>query len=144
MSVKADAHIACRAHAAPMSFPCHAVPLIHTCHAAPLPFSDSAVSFVKVRVVAGNNRTASPKDRVFCSVLLPLCTVVGMDRCEQDWYASDNNNTLPGTPCGIRKRPNGGKYPTGCLSTAVLCRGLQKNVMVRAGHGRGIGMAWQV
>jgi hypothetical protein len=34
--------------------------LIHTCHAAPLPFSDSAVSFVKVRVVAGNIRTASP------------------------------------------------------------------------------------
>jgi hypothetical protein len=34
--------------------------LIHTCHAAPLPFSDSAVSFVKVRVAAGNIRTASP------------------------------------------------------------------------------------
>ena len=49
-----------RAHAAPMPFPCHAVPLIHTCHAAPLPCSDSAVSFVKVRVVAGNIRTASP------------------------------------------------------------------------------------
>jgi hypothetical protein len=29
----------------------------HTCHAAPLPFSDSAVSFVKVRVVAGRSRT---------------------------------------------------------------------------------------
>jgi hypothetical protein len=25
--VKADLHIACRAHAAPMPFPCHAVPL---------------------------------------------------------------------------------------------------------------------
>jgi hypothetical protein len=24
---KADSHIACRSHAAPMSFPCHAVPL---------------------------------------------------------------------------------------------------------------------
>jgi hypothetical protein len=58
--VKADSHTACRAHAAPMPFPCHAVPLIHTCHAAPLPCSDSAVSFVKVRVVAGNIRTASP------------------------------------------------------------------------------------
>jgi hypothetical protein len=33
---------------------------IHTRHAAPLPFSDSAMSFVKVRVVAGNIRTASP------------------------------------------------------------------------------------
>ena len=59
-TVKADSHIACRAHATPMPFPCHAVPLIHTCHAAPLPCSDSAVSFVKVRVVAGNIRTASP------------------------------------------------------------------------------------
>jgi ribosomal protein L28 len=34
--------------------------LIHTCHAAPLPFSASAASFVKVRVVARNIRTASP------------------------------------------------------------------------------------
>jgi len=39
------------AHAAPMPFPCHAVPL---------PCSESSVSFVKVRVVAGNIRTASP------------------------------------------------------------------------------------
>ena len=53
---KADSHIACRAHA--FSLPCRA--LIHTCHAVPLPCSDSAVSFVKVRVVAGNIRTASP------------------------------------------------------------------------------------
>jgi hypothetical protein len=29
-------------------------------HAVPLPFSDSAVSFMIVRVVAGNIRTASP------------------------------------------------------------------------------------
>jgi hypothetical protein len=58
--LKADSHIARPAHAAPMPFPCHAVQLIHTCHAAPLPCSDSAVSFVKVRVVAENNRTASP------------------------------------------------------------------------------------
>jgi hypothetical protein len=59
-SLKADSHIACRAHATPTPFPCHAVPLIHTCHAVPLPCSDSAVSFVKVRVVDGNIRTASP------------------------------------------------------------------------------------
>jgi hypothetical protein len=44
---------------APMPCPSRAV-LIHTCLVAPLPFSDSAVSFVKVRVVAGNIRTASP------------------------------------------------------------------------------------
>jgi hypothetical protein len=46
----------CCSHAVPL--PCRA--LIHTCHAAPLSCSDSAVSFVKVRVVAGNIRTASP------------------------------------------------------------------------------------
>jgi len=55
----------CRSHGIPMPFPRHAVPLIHTCHAAPLPCSDNAVSFVKVRVVAGNIGTASPTDRIF-------------------------------------------------------------------------------
>jgi hypothetical protein len=40
--VKANSHIPCCAHA------------------APLPCSDSAVSFVEVHVVAGNTRTASP------------------------------------------------------------------------------------
>ena len=54
--LKADSHIASHAHAVPL--PCRA--LIHTCHAIPLPCSNSAVSFVKVRVVAGNIRTASP------------------------------------------------------------------------------------
>jgi hypothetical protein len=55
--VKANSHMPCCAHAVPL--PCHAA-LIHTCHAAPLPFSDNAVSFVEVCVVAGNVRTASP------------------------------------------------------------------------------------
>jgi len=55
--LKADSHIPYRAHAVPL--PCRAA-LIHTCHAAPLPCSDSAVSFVKLRVVGGNIRTASP------------------------------------------------------------------------------------
>ena len=55
-TLKADSHIACRAPA--VALPCHA--LIYTCHAAPLPCSNSAVSFVKVRLVAGNIRTASP------------------------------------------------------------------------------------
>jgi hypothetical protein len=45
------------AHAIPLL--CH-VALIHTCYAVPLPFSDSAVSFMKVHVVAGNIQTASP------------------------------------------------------------------------------------
>jgi hypothetical protein len=56
-TIKANSHMPCRAHA--VHLPCRAA-LIHTCHAAPLPFSDSAVSLVKVRVVTGNTRTASP------------------------------------------------------------------------------------
>jgi hypothetical protein len=43
--VKANSHMPCRSPAI---------------HAVPLPFSDSAVTFVKVRVVVGNTRTASP------------------------------------------------------------------------------------
>jgi len=133
---KADSHIACHAHA---------VPLIHTCHATPLPRSDSAVSFVKVHVVAGNIRTASPTvltDHLFCSVLLPLFTIVGMDCYKEVWFAFDNN--LCGTQCGSRKKPNTGWYPTGRLSTTVLCHGLEKKGMVRAWHGRGMHKAWQV
>jgi len=37
-----------------------------------MPCSDSAMSFVKVRMAARNIRTASPTDRLFCTVLLPL------------------------------------------------------------------------
>jgi hypothetical protein len=95
----------CPSHA--VSLPCRA--LIHTRHAAPLPCSECAVSFVKVGVVAGNIRTASRTvltDRSFCSVLLPVFTIVGMDRCD-DWYASDTN--LRVTPRGSRKKPNPGR-----------------------------------
>jgi hypothetical protein len=54
-----------------------------------------------------------------------------MDRCEEDWYTSDNNLH------GSRKKPNAGRWPTGRLSTAMLCRGLEKNGIVRAWHGMG-------
>jgi len=57
-----------------------------------------------------------------------------MDHCEGDWYASDNN--LRGTPRGSWKKLNAGRWPTGRVSTAVLCRGLEKNGMVRAWHGK--------
>jgi hypothetical protein len=111
----------CRAHAVPLL--CHAA-LIHTCHAAPLPFYDSAVSFVKVRVVARNIRIT-------------------------DWYASDNN--LRGTPRGSRKKPNAGRSPTCRLwaadanshmpyrAHAALYRGLEKSPSER--HGRGMARA---
>jgi hypothetical protein len=53
-----------------------------------MPCSDGAVYFVRVRVGARNIRTASPAvqpfyaERLFCSVLLSLFTVVIMDREE--------------------------------------------------------------
>jgi hypothetical protein len=56
--------------------------------------------------------------------------------CISDWYASVNN--LRGTPRGSQKKPNSARSLTGRLSTAVLCRGLEKNGIVGAGHGRGM------
>jgi hypothetical protein len=99
------------------SLPCHS--FIHTSHVAPCPAPDSAMSFVKVRAVAGIIRTAGPKVQqtvFFCSLLLPLFTVVGMDRCEEDWYASGNNlhgtphvagrnRTRAGSPLAVSRRP---------------------------------------
>ena len=112
-SIKSDSHIACRSRTVPM--PCDA--LINTCHSAPLPCSDSAVSFVKVRMVAGSIRTASPT--VWQVVFFVVCsyhsfphtwqTVSGftLATCIWDWYASDNN--LRGTPRGSRKKPKAGR-----------------------------------
>jgi hypothetical protein len=54
-AVKANPHMPCRSPDA----------LIHTCHAVTLPCSDSAVSFVKVRVVHGNIRTTSPATTLY-------------------------------------------------------------------------------
>jgi len=59
-----------------------------------------------------------------------------MDRCEEDWYASDNN--FCGTPRGSRKKPNAGRQPTRCLSMGVLWNDLEKNGMVRPWRGRGM------
>ena len=112
--LKADSHIACRSptmlcvNSHNMPFPCcaHAIPLpccalIHTCHATPLPCSDSAVSFVNVRMVVGNIQTASPQCnrssffvvRCYHSFLRPWQTVFGftLATCIWDWYASDKN-----------------------------------------------------
>ena len=54
-----------------------------------------------------NCKSNSLTDRLYCSVLLTLFTVVGMNRCEEEWYASDNN--LRGPPRGSRKKPNAGR-----------------------------------
>jgi hypothetical protein len=51
-------------------------------------------------------------------------------------YATDNS--FRGTPCGSRKKPIAGTSPKARLSTAAMCRGLEKNGMVGAWHGRGM------
>ena len=132
--LKADSHIACHAHAVPMQCrdvnshtPCRAPTMLRQCRV----LRESPRGSRKYPNCQSNSLTA----RLFCSVLLPLFTAVGMDRCEEDWYASDNN--LRGTPHGSRNKPNAGRQPTGRLSTDVLCRGLEQNGMV-------LSMAWQV
>jgi hypothetical protein len=136
-----------------MPCPCRALPFLcrsfavpPPCHAVNSHMPDHAPALLRqCRVLCESPRGSrkypnchsnSLTDRLFCNVLLPLFTVVGMDRCEEDWCASDNN--LRGTPRGSRMKPNVGRKSTGRLSTAVLCRGLEKNGMVRAGHGRGM------
>jgi hypothetical protein len=58
--------------------------LIYTCHAVPMPFSDSAVSFVKVSVVAENIRTASPSvsrtGMLLITTFVELCVLAGRSR----------------------------------------------------------------
>jgi len=104
-SIKADSHIACCAHSVPLS--CHAVTSHIPCRAPAM--------LRQCRVLRQSPRGSrkypnclsnSLTDRLFCSVLLPLFTVAVMDRCEEDWYASDNNHR--GTPRTSRKKPNAG------------------------------------
>jgi hypothetical protein len=79
-------------------------------------------------------------DHPFCSVLLPLFTVIGTDHCEEDWYASDNN--LCGTPRGSWKKLNTGRQTTGHLSTAVLCCAVALRRTAWSEHS--MGAAWQM
>jgi len=119
----------CRSLAVPL--PCRA--LIHTCHAAPLPCSDSAVSFVKVCVVAGNIRTASPIVKQI--VLFAVCCYHSLQ--SQVWIVVRRIGMLLIT-IFVELRVVAGRSRTwagnsqASLSTAVLCRGLEKNGMVRA------------
>ena len=85
-----------------MTFPCRAVNSHMPCRAPAM------LRQYRVLRESPRGRRKYPKsltDRLFCSVLLPLFTVVGLDH-EEDWYASDNN--LRGTPRGGRKKPNAG------------------------------------
>jgi hypothetical protein len=112
-----------RAHAVPL--PCRAA-LIHTCHVAPLPFSDSAVSFAKSRVVAGNIRTASPTVQQIgmhqITIFVDLRVVAGRSR-----KGVGRPHAVPGRPMLIH------------TYHAALCRGLEKSILER--HGRGMARA---
>jgi hypothetical protein len=110
--------------------PCRAA-LIHTYHAAPLPFSDSAVSFVKVRVVAGNIRTASPTVKrigmLLITTFVELRVVAGRSRVR-----AGRPHTVSGRPmlihtCHTMPMPR----------CAVALRSLFQNGMVVTWHGRG-------
>jgi hypothetical protein len=131
--VKADSHMPCRAHVVPLL--CRAA-LIHTCHAAPLPFSVSAVPFVKVRVVAGNIRTASPTVQrigmLLVTTFVELRVVAGRSR------------TRAGRPHAVSGRPMIIHTCHAHTAPMPLCvvalRSRFQNGMVVAWHGRG--MAW--
>jgi hypothetical protein len=82
-----------------MPRPClsHAFPL--PCRAAPLPFSDSDVSFVKVRVVAGNIRTASPTVQwigmLLITTFVELRVVAGRSRMWAGLWTTDAYSHMP-------------------------------------------------
>jgi hypothetical protein len=114
-----------------MLFSCHAM-LIHTYHAAPLPFSDSAVSFVKVCVVAGNIRTASPTVQqigvLLITTFVELCVVAG-----RSWMRAGCQHAVSGWPilihtCHAMSMPH----------CAVALRSRFQNGMARPGP------AWHV
>jgi hypothetical protein len=111
-------------HAALTPFPCHSV-LIHTCHAAPLPFSDSAVSFVKVHMVAGNIWKASPTLERIGKLLITNCVELRVV-AGRSWMWAGHPHAVSGWPMLIHI----------CHAHAVLRRGLMKSLLER--HGRGM------
>jgi hypothetical protein len=119
----------CRAHS--FSLPCRAA-LIHTCHAAPLPFSDSAVSFVKVRVVAGNIRTASPTvsriGMLLITTVVELRVVAGIGRTRVGRPHSVSGRLMLIHTCHAM-----------CMPRCAVALGSHfQNGMVVAWHGRGM------
>jgi hypothetical protein len=107
-------HFSCRFSAA----------LIHTCHAAPLPFSASAVSFVKFRVLDGNIRTASV---LLITTFLELRVIAGRSR------------TQAGRPHAVSGRPMLIHIP--CRSHAALMP--RCAVALRGRFQNGTVVAWQ-
>jgi hypothetical protein len=114
--------------------PCRAHAVLLPCHAVPLPVSDSAVSFVKVRVVAGNIRTASPT--VWRIGMLLSTTFVELR------VVSGRSQTLAGRPHAVSGRliliHTCHTHAAPMPNCAVALRSRFKNGMVVAWHGRGM------
>ena len=126
--------IPCRSPAMPCinsHTPCRAPALLRECRV----FRESPRGSRKHPKCSSNSLT----DRTFCSVFLPLFTVVGVNRCEDDWYASDNN--LRGTPRGVARRSQ-----TRAGSPQAVYRRPYCAVALRrkAWSEHGMGPAWQV
>jgi hypothetical protein len=122
-TVKANSHVMLR--------PCRAA-LIHTGHAAPLPFSDSAVSFVNVHVVAGNIWTVSPT--VEWIGMPPITTFMELR------VVAGRSQTRAGCPHAVSGRPM--LIHMLCHAHAALCRGLDMSLSEQ--HGCSMGVAWHV
>ena len=60
-----------------------------------------------------------------------------MDRCEEEWYASDYN--LRGTPRGSRKKPNAAGRPQAVSRRP--CRAVALRITALSEHGRGAARA---
>jgi hypothetical protein len=107
---------------AALIYTCHAVPL--PCHAALLPFSDSAVSFMKVCLVAGNILTASPTvyriGTLLITTFVEFRVVAGRSRTQAGY-----SHAVSGRPMLIHT----------CHAHAALCCGIEKSLSERHGHG---------
>jgi hypothetical protein len=116
----------CTSHVIPLL--CRAA-LIHICHAVPLLFSEIAMSFVKIRVVAGNIRTDSPTVKRIgmlpITIFVELRVVAGRSR-----KRAGRPHAVSGRPMLIHTR-----YSTS--RCAVALRSSFWNSMVVAWHGRG-------
>jgi hypothetical protein len=125
-----------------MPFPCRSpVALIHTSHAAPLPFSDSAVSFVKVHVVEGNIRTASPATTLYKRCLVShwspaseIGTLLVTTFVELRVVAGRSRTRL-GRPHAVSGRPML-IHTYHAVTMPLPCRGLEKSLSEQ--HGRGM------
>jgi hypothetical protein len=137
--LKADSHIACRAHAVRQFT--HAMPRPCPASTVPCPSWNSAWwPEISELLVQQFNR---PPFFVVCcyhSFPRPWQTLFGftLATCIWDWYASDN---LRGTPLGCRKKPNADRSPTGRpvpwpWRTAWLEQGMGGAWQVWIRHGR--------